>query len=330
MPVFKRLDRKQKPWCYRFWIKKEIHKECGFRTMREAQDAEAGARLSLKRSMTGTVFLNAVENRLNVLQGYSTLGHYRDNRSMLARFPEWDNLLLTEITPEMVRNKLLALKEDLGNANANRHLRAVRAVFELAVNDEKLTRNPCRGLKKFSIDQAVKFVPTSGQLAQVLLLAQPLDRSYLELIYDTAARVREINRLPWADDVDWQRTDEAPWGRVRLWTRKKRGGGRTPRWVPLSERGHKALQYAWEHRDKNSPYVFTNPRTGRAYDYRSKFFDRLCRLAGVREMGFHALRHARASEMADKRIPLHYIRDFLGHEDISTTSKYLKSLGRGG
>jgi integrase len=63
------------------------------------------------------------------------------------------------------------------------------------------------------------------------------------------------------------------------------------------------------------------------YDYRDKFFDRLCRLAGVREMGYHALRHQKASELADRGESLPYIRDFLGHKDISTTSLYLQSLG---
>ncbi len=51
------------------------------------------------------------------------------------------------------------------------------------------------------------------------------------------------------------------------------------------------------------------------------------RLAGVREMGYHALRHQQASELADRGESLPYIRDFLGHEDISTTSLYLQSLG---
>jgi integrase len=329
MPVFKRRERKRNPWCYRFWIDKDLHKECGFRTMREALEAERREKDRLSKLTTHMAFLTAVNNRLNVLQGYATPGHYRDNRSMLARFPEWDHLTLPELTPQIVRDKILIMAKSLGNANANRHLRALRAVFELAVNDGHLLRNPCRGLKEFPVDKPVKFVPSKEQIALVLLRATPLDQAYLTLIYDTAARVREINYLPWADDVDLQMTPQAPHGRVRLWTRKKKGGNRTPRWVPLSAKGRTALEYAWRHRDKTSSYVFTNPKTGKPYNYRDKFFDRLCRLAGIPEMGFHALRHARASDMADARLPLHYIRDFLGHADIATTSKYLKSLGRG-
>lgn len=53
-------------------------------------------------------------------------------------------------------------------------------------------------------------------------------------------------------------------------------------------------------------------------------------LAGLPEMGCHALRYAWASEQADRGMPLQATRDLLGHENISTTSKYLKALGRRG
>jgi integrase len=130
----------------------------------------------------------------------------------------------------------------------------------------------------------------------------------------------KIDNLTW-EDVDFNRRQ------ARLWTRKKRGGHRTPRLVDMNERAFAALKLAQWHRVPNSHYVFTNPRTGRAWDYRDKFFDSLCRQAGSREMGYHALRHQKASALADEGQSLVYIRDFLGHEDISTTSIYLQSLG---
>jgi len=142
------------------------------------------------------------------------------------------------------------------------------------------------------------------------------------LIWQTAARVREINNLSW-DDVDWERRQ------VRFWTRKKRGGHRTPRLMQLADRAYDSLRYAWKNSNKNSPFAFTNPKTGTRYDYRDKFFHNLCRQAGVPEMRYHALRHHRASELAVGGVSLPQIRDFLGHENAVTTSLYLKSLGYG-
>jgi site-specific recombinase XerD len=44
-------------------------------------------------------------------------------------------------------------------------------------------------------------------------------------------------------------------------------------------------------------------------------------------MGYHCLRHAAASEMAAKGVPLTEIQKYLGHERATTTDIYLQSLG---
>ena len=179
---------------------------------------------------------------------------------------------------------------------------------------------PAGGVKFLPVTRTVKYVPPADDIEAVLSLAQPLDKAYLIVIWQLGARVQEINRLTW-EDVDFTRRQ------VRLWTRKKSGGHLTPRLVDMNDRAFQALKFAQWHRIEGSPYVFPNPRTGQPYDYRDKFFDRICRLAGVPEMGYHALRHAKASQLADQGESLPYIRDFLGHEDISATSLYLQSLG---
>jgi site-specific recombinase XerD len=43
--------------------------------------------------------------------------------------------------------------------------------------------------------------------------------------------------------------------------------------------------------------------------------------------GLHALRQQKAGALADEGESLAYIRDSQEHEDISTTSLYLQSLG---
>jgi len=318
MPVYRRPDRKRNPWYFKFMLNGDLKREYGFRTQKEAQDAEAALRQMLLRFQTHTAFLTAVTKRLDYLKAYSTPGHYRDNRTLLARFAEWKELLLIEITREMVQNRLIELAQKKGNPNANKTLRALKSVFEMSI--EEIGRNPCRGIKMFPVEKPVIFVPSKEQISKVLLLATPGDQAYLSLIWQTGGRVREVNNLPW-EDVDWEKRQ------VRLWTRKKRGGNRTPRWVPLTEIAYNCLRYAWKNRDKNSPWVFTNPRNGRRYDYRDKFFHSLCRQAGVPEMGYHALRHRRASELAEGGASLAHIRDFLGHENAVTTSNYLKALG---
>ena len=74
----------------------------------------------------------------------------------------------------------------------------------------------------------------------------------------TAFRINEINRLTW-EAVRWA-IDGKGDAAICLWTRKKNEAVRTPRWVPVIERVKQSLQYAYQHRTKNSPWVFTNPK----------------------------------------------------------------------
>jgi integrase len=48
-----------------------------------------------------------------------------------------------------------------------------------------------------------------------------------------------------------------------------------------------------------------------------------CRRAGIEDLHFHDLRREAACRWFEAGVPLHHMRDLLGHADISTTSRYL-------
>jgi integrase len=142
------------------------------------------------------------------------------------------------------------------------------------------------------------------------------------------ARSIEINQLTW-DDVDFDRKC------VTLYTRKKKGGNRTPRKVPMTERLFQILQRRYRSRDPELPWVFWHSyfskKTGQMergpYQDRKKFMKTLCRKAGVRYFRFHALRHSGASLMDLNHVDLGSIQRILGHENRRTTEIYLHSIG---
>ena len=329
MSVYKRQDRKRRPWCFEFRENGTLYKQSGFGTMKAAQDAEAMARREAKLQRPVWRFRRRLKTRLEFVQAYYPK-ELTNNITRLRKFAAWEHLDCRDITSEMVRQRLIELKnEGMKQAYVNKHLVALKSVFQMQFEEGRLPRNPCRGVKMMPVERFVKYIPPADDIEKVLALAGELDRTYLTVIWQCAARVREINNLTW-EDIDFQRRY------ARLWTRKKRGGNLTDRLVDMTDRCFNALKKAQWLRNKHSPYVFTNPLMAQKYpeaparwkyDYRDKFFHRLCRLAGVREMGYHALRHHRASEMADQGRSLPYIKEQLGHEDISTTSLYLQSLG---
>ena len=110
----------------------------------------------------------------------------------------------------------------------------------------------------------------------------------------------------------------------------------TEPWVPVMARVKQALQYAYQNRIKNSPWVFTNPKMVVKYPhtpnlwryiYRDKFFANRCGAVGVPRMGCHNLRHRASSTMMAKGASLTDVQQILGYERASTTAGYLRSLG---
>jgi hypothetical protein len=68
-------------------------------------------------------------------------------------------------------------------------------------------------------------------------------------------------------------------------------------------------------------YVFGNEVGERiSWEWR-----RACARAGLVDLHFHDLRREFACRLLESRAELHDVRDFLGHANITTTSRYLRS-----
>ena len=88
----------------------------------------------------------------------------------------------------------------------------------------------------------------------------------------------------------------------------------------MTNKVKRALEYAYEHRTKNSPWVFTNPKMVIKYPdnpnrwrwiYRDKFFRTLCEKAGVPRMGYHNLRHLASVQHGSRGCALDRHSEFL-------------------
>jgi integrase/recombinase XerD len=165
------------------------------------------------------------------------------------------------------------------------------------------------------------------------LLAQPdrstrhgrRDATLLATLYDTAARVQELADLA-VRDIRLQ-----PPALIAL-----TGKGRKTRHVPLTANTTALMDtYLAEHR-LNTPGhdghpVFFNQHGGKlsrggiawiTRKYQTKTGDPT--LANT-DITPHTLRHSKAMHLYEAGIPLPYIRDILGHVDLSTTEIYARA-----
>jgi len=172
---------------------------------------------------------------------------------------------------------------------------------------------------------------TPGQTR--LLLAAPgrstrqgrRDATLLATLYDTGARVQELADLA-VGDIRLQRPALAALA----------GKGAKTRHVPLTANTTDLLAaYLAEHHldgpgDHDHPVFFNQHRAklsrgGIAWiigKYQAKTGDPLLTAADI---GPRTLRHSKAMHLYDAGVPLPYIRDILGHVDLSTTEIYARA-----
>jgi integrase len=82
------------------------------------------------------------------------------------------------------------------------------------------------------------------------------------------------------------------------------------------------LHNRWKRRDKMSPYVFQF--SGHKLRYMMK---RLCKRAGVKPFGFHAIRHHVSNILNDSgKASMKQIQKLLRHRRQATTESYLHSI----
>ena len=332
---------KGKGWRYDFTLKGARHTEAWFKTKAKAKRAEAQKREELANpnqtvladqegaTSTGMAFLELVNMRLDHVKEHNSARHYEETRYMARRWvTKWGSKAATEVTRSNLESYIKARRK-VSAYSANKEIRYLRSAFNFAIKKGLLDENPTRGIEFYPVEKKLKYVPAPQDIERIINMAGQETQDYLYVLRDTMARVSEVNRLTW-DDIDFGRN------LVVLYTRKKRGGHLTPRSIPMTEGLQGILTRRYESRDKSKPWVFwhrywdkkTKGWIEGPYNKRKDLMRNLCKRAGVRAFGFHALRHAGASVLDSQGVPIGTIQRLLGHENRSTTEIYLHSIGQ--
>lgn len=148
------------------------------------------------------------------------------------------------------------------------------------------------------------------------------DMAILSLMYESGCRVQELIDLK-VEDIFFQNTDV-----VRL-----HGKGNKIRLVPISENCSNIIKkYINSKKIEDGNYLFTNhskkqfTRAGISY-----LLNKYVEVAKKQDPTLftikvhpHVLRHSKAMHLLENGVNLIYIRDFLGHESVTTTEIYAK------
>ncbi len=325
---------KGKGWRYDFTHKGTGHTAAWFNTKKEAKSAEAEKRKELENPpevqelQTDMAFLELVNLRLDHVHSYNSNTHYVDVRYHCRRWVElWKDKMCSEISTKMVE-AFLKRRLKVSAHVANKELQYLRALFNYGIKKAYIRTNPTHGIDFFPTDKRKKYIPPKEEVFRVIAQGKPEEQAYLWTFILTAARMGEVNSMTW-DDVDFDRR------LVTLWTRKRKGGNREPREVPMTEKLYDILDARFKARDCKLPWVFWHTYWSRKqigwvqgpYGERKQLMANLCKRANVRYFRYHALRHLTASILDDMGVPIGVIQRILGHKNRRTTEIYLHSVG---
>lgn len=217
---------------------------------------------------------------------------------------------------------LTRVASERGPRRANVYRKNLLAAWNWAV-DNALPGFPQMGcplerIRPFPVEAGVRYVPPEEDVIKVLRQAHGQDLVMLLTYYYTGARRGEVFRLLWSD-VNFDS------GSIRLVDHKGRDGSPRSRWVPMHPELAKALRWWQSVRPCVVDNVFMQEHCdgtlGDPFQQRSKLMPRLCRKAGVKPFGFHALRH-KAAAITFTAGGLAVAQTLMGHSRATTTDIY--------
>lgn len=269
---------------------------------------------------------------------------YRDTFSLLLIYCKEqeniqpDKVKLQQLDRELI-NRFLNWLEETRNcrpATRNQRLAALHSFFRYLIIECPEKIEQCQQILNIPMKKAeqpmIRYLSLEGTKA---LLKQPdltspagrRDSVLLALMYDTGCRVQEL--------VDLRVCDIILAGSVTV---KLTGKGGKSRMVPvMSPTGQLIRQYIEEsHLDTplyHSHPLFTN-RSGKkmtraGVTYILQKYAEQAYISGHEDVDPkltpHCLRHSKAMHLLQSGVNLIYIRDLLGHSDVSTTEVYARA-----
>ena len=225
--------------------------------------------------------------------------------------------MLSEVNARVIEAyKAKKLVEELAPKTVNNHLTVLRKMLSIAQEWELIEHVP--PVKWLKVPPQ-KFDFLSFEEAERLVNAADAQwRPAILVALRCGLRLGELMALRW-EDVDLVA------GRLVVNRAVSRGlvgspkNGRT-REIPL---GLDVLRALRDHRHLKGELVFPGPAGRMLHSNETKHpLWRACRRAGLRSIGWHALRHSFASHLVMRGAPIRGVQELLGHSTIEMTMRY--------
>lgn len=241
------------------------------------------------------------------------------NRELILEFIEW--LKNRGNTPVTINQRLAGIKSFINFAQYESIENLAYLQPVLSVKPLKTTIRQVDYLTEEQMNKLINLPPTDT-------LAGLRHRIIMCLLYDTGARVQELCDLK-IEDINLGNNP----------TVKLHGKGSKIRIVPISKNMNQILEvyiskFFTDVKLKNEYLIKNKNNQQMSRDGIEYIVQKYATILKNNDLSLpskvhpHMFRHSKAMHMLAVDIPIVYIRDFLGHEDISTTMIYARADSR--
>jgi integrase len=287
--------------------------------------------------------LNAAENKpysLNTLDGYKSYYdcHIKNDPVCKLKMSEIEEEDILEYCTRLsVKKKLLKGKDEKigGSRVFATTVSFMRMTFNEYQKKAKKWFNPFQNIKTPKSNKRPFDALPEEEIFKLFMpgvLIETMELAVCAAMFLSGLRRGEVYALR-PEDLDWNTPKIKVCQAWQRLVKKDREMGPTKgkkvRDAPFDPILQRAIKKLWEENGQHE-YVFCH-KDGKLIgtSWWRRHFDRWLKRAGIelggRRIVPHSSRHSLASLLEEKKVPIRYIQDLLGHSDLQTTKIYLHS-----
>jgi integrase len=308
-------------------------KRNGVETLRKAESIEFELKRELAKLKEERVpfrwhewFVECLR-RIKISNAPSTHENYK---AQLEKWitPRWGNLEIHQITKTQVYDLIFQdLDQSLSQHTKKTILKMVRRIFQMAVEDGIIDRNPTTGVQ-VKVPEVEQKVLTNTEVEIFLREARTTNHRFFPMWFlalKTGCRSGELMALCWTD-LDFEAKIISV---SKQWTNKT---GFAPtktqrsRVVPISD---DLLKFLKELKLKHgSAREFVLPHYPEWENgEQARITREFCQAIGITSVKFHDLRATFITNLLARGVPLAQVMAIVGHSQLKTTNSYLRKAG---
>ncbi|MGK9369039.1 tyrosine-type recombinase/integrase [Melioribacter sp. Ez-97] len=253
----------------------------------------------------------------------NTIDAYSRDLNQFAEFCEDNGISsIDKITERHLRNYLVNLNESgLSKTSVARKLSSLRNLFQFALKHSIIDSNPIKKIQNPKVKRKLPETISASYYEEILAKIDSTDEEefikltnkvIVELLYGCALRVSELTSLKLKD--------------IDLYNKviKVFGKGSKTRYVPIGSKTHQILKDYVDGIESKGRDDFLIKIKGKPADrfYVYRLIKKLLNGYELKRKSPHILRHSSATHMLDNEADLLAVKEFLGHENLSTTQIY--------